>query len=384
MYRIDVLDRIEPFILRKVICPEESWQENQQRHVRLIVLLDQLLVGEKIRYSFVGSASVFLGLMGKYQGSLHDIDFMIHKGDVKGVQGLFERNGFDFWDENFIHRQVRNLTGGKGRHHNYAAASLGHCHKTGFPIWIGIFTYEGDGGEVIFSEYLAVSERKVRLMLVRLLGQGCHSKEYLQELLERERIDKEGVLELLRTFEASGLEFWPEINHPEVNQKDLERRDAYRALEQRYHQNGLEGKWPERYFEFKLETRYPISANEYLFSQEVILPNQKRAYIVPLEISYLLLSQFYPHYLGARKKYLDLASALRTSGILNPERLTFFRKVFENREERYELAAEFDFEIGSDGTLDPAALNKTPNRGETNYSALLLEGVHYQVDYGTA
>lgn len=381
MYQIDALDRLEPFTLQKVTCPEESWQENQQRHLRLLIHLTQLLANARIGHSFCGSASVFLGLMGKYQGFIHDIDFMIYKGDVDKVRDLFERNGFDFWQENFIHRRVRNLTGGKGRHHNYAAASANHCHKTSFPIWIGIFAYDGGAGEVTFSEYLAVSERKVRLMLTRLLSQGYHLKEYLQRLLEREKIDKEGVLELLRTFKTSGLGFWSEINHPEVNQRDLEYRDAYRALEQRYHQDGLDRKYPEHYFEFQLKTKYPISAERYLFSQQVTLPNQRVVYIVPLEISYLILSQFYPHYLGARKKYLDLASAIKVSGILNPERLEFFREVFDNREEQYELIDEFDFEIGSNRTLNPAALSKSPNKGEPNYLALFLEGVHYSVDH---
>jgi len=213
-----------------------------------------------------------------------------------------------------------------------------------------------------------------------------------KNVLDAEKLDQAGVTELINTLTTRGIDFWAEINRPTVNTRDLRYRDTYRTFERRYYEARSPKErvrwrnYAEPYFEFRLLARYPISAREYLFSQSVMLPNGKRVYIVPLEISYLIFSEFYPHYLGPREKYQEAASILEASGGLNPENLRLFREVLEEREERYELVGEFEFEIGSDKTLDPLWLQRISENGkralrvrEPNYLALLLEGVHYQL-----
>jgi hypothetical protein len=395
MTGVDRIKDIEIFVPQRITALSESLQTNHRRFLCLVAHLDQLLEG--VPYSFVGSASLLLGLGEKYQRSIHDIDIVVHRQDVERAQKVLQENSFDFWEENFIHRNVRNLSGGKGRHHNYAASSPEHLHPTGFLVWIGLFFYQEEGAYLIFTEYLAVSERKIRLMLKDILTRIERTRLLrleppLKNVLEAERLDKSRVVELINTLAIHGIEFWMEINASRVNNLDLWYRDAYRALEKRYHEvkNPEERmRWrdyTEPYLEFKLATQYPISAKEYLFSQIVTLPNGRVVFIVPLEISHLIFSEFYPHYLGEREKYREASTILRASGNLNPEKLASFRKVFARREEKYELVDEFDFEMGSDKTMDPSVLRgisengkRTLGRGEPNYLALLLEGVHYTI-----
>lgn len=386
------VDRIKDFVTfvpQRITALPESLQANHQRYARLITGLDQLLEGTE--YSFVGSTSLFLGMGEKYQRPIHDIDIVVHRQDIEKIRRAFQENGYDFWDENFIHRSVRNLTGGKGRHHNYGASLPQHLHNAGFPIWIGLFFYEEEGDYLIFTEYLAVSERKVRLMLRNLLDKVESARlRQLEEFLGGE-LDTNRVGELIEYLVSSGRDFWTEINLPEINNLDLKCRDTYRAIEKRYQvtRNPEEKKrwqdYVEHYFEFRLVTRYPISAQEYLFSRLATLPAGRRAYIVPLEISYLIFSEFYPHYLGERAKYRESALILKNSGNLDSERLAFFRKIFEGREEIYELVGEFSFEMGADKTLDPKILNginengkRVLKAGEPNYLTLQLERVHYR------
>lgn len=351
----------------------------------LVSKLQELLSAENVRFSLAGSVSALMGIGERYTRPVHDLDLIILNSDFEKMKLALGKSGFDFWDETFIHRTARRLTGGYGRHHNFGFCSSQYLQGTGNPIWGGIFVCREEPNGISFHEFFAISERKIKLMasgIVSDLNQLYDTdRRYLTDVLEAD-IDKVILSELIQLMAELGMDFWSEINYPEINLKDLRSRVRYSNLERRLLREPLARvryqKPIEHYFEFCLTTRYPITSTEYLFSQSSELPNGKTVNSVPLEVVFLRASRFYPHYLGKRRKYSILSAALRKANVLLKARLEYFEDIYRRQEKDYRLMDDFHFEMGADGTLNTNLLRSIWDNGkraaifgEPNYLSLL-------------
>lgn len=351
----------------------------------LVSKLQELLSAENVKFSLAGSASVLMSIGERYKRPVHDVDIIILNSDFEKMKLVLDKNGFDFWEETFIHRTTRRLTGGYGRHHNFGFCSAQYLQSAGNPIWGGIFVCREEANNISFHEFFAISERKIKLMasgIVRDLNQLYDSdRKYLSNILHID-IDKVILAELIHRMAELGMDFWSEINHPEINLKDTRGRVRYSNLERRLLRESSKKvrcqKQAEHYFEFCLTTRYPITSMEYLFSQSFKLPNGKTVNSVPLEVVFLRASRYYPHYLGKRRKYSILCAALRKANVLDKARIEYFEEIYRRQEKDCKLVDDFYFEMGADRTLNPNLLRsiwdngkRAARFGEPNYLSLL-------------
>ncbi len=351
----------------------------------LVSELQELLSAENVRFSLAGSASALIGIGERYKRPVHDVDLIILNSDFEKMKLSLSKSRFDFWEETFIHRTIRRLTGGYGRHHNFGFCSSRYLQGTGNPIWGGIFICREEKNSISFHEFFAISERKIKLMAASI-ARGSNQlydadRKYLSDILQMD-IDKVILVELIRRLTGLGMDFWSEINRPEINLKDTRSRVRYSNLERRLLGEPLAEvryqKPTEHYFEFCLTTRYPIPATEYLFGQGYELPNGKTVNSVPLEVAFLRASRFYPHYLGKRRKYSILSAALRKANVLLKTRIEYFEDIYRRQEKEYKLTDDFIFEMGADGTFNANLLRsiwdngkRAARFGEPNYLSML-------------
>lgn len=351
----------------------------------LVAELQELLSAENVRFSLAGSVSALMSIGERHMCPVHDVDLIILNSDLEKMKLTLGKSGFDFWEETLIHRTVRRLTGGYGRHHNFGFCSSQYLQGSGNPIWGGIFVCREEVNSISFHEFFAISERKIKLMASGIVS-GLNQlydigRRYLTDVLEAD-IDKVTLAELIQWMAELGMDFWSEINHPEINLKDLRSRDRYSNLERRLSREPLARvsyqKSIEHYFEFCLTTRYPITSTEYLFSQSFELPNGKTVNSVPLEVVFLRASRYYPHYLGKRKKYSILSAVLRKANMFDKARIEYFEDIYRRQEKEYKLTDDFLFEMGADRTLNHNLLRsirdngkRAASFGEPNYLSLL-------------
>lgn len=325
----------------------------------------RILQGIGIDPVLVGSASVLLQTNRAFEGGLHDLDFIIGEDQVVGVRDVLVGNDFAFWDEDILHANVRNLTGGFGRHHNFGASSESYLQDSGLPVWMGFFANPGNAS---FHENYAFSRFKLNLAIEATLLPARDIRTPVKERLIALSVDSEldlnKFLEIINLLNDEGIDFWNIIDEPGINDRDIERRKKLKAGD------------AEDFIEVSREEKYPLSIDRYL-RPKVIRVFDTDIKVVDLSTSYWRVKRYFPHYLGPRDKYRRTARYIEASGLL-PEDADTRRRIYEERRVIRDPVGVFKFE--RDISLDQEALsrsNGTLGDNNPNYWAVLLEGVHY-------
>ncbi len=341
------------------------------RAVSLAKQIYSLLKANGVHPVIIGSVSLgfHLGERIAPEKVIHDLDFLIPEEQKEAIFHILAKAGFFVWDENFIHRKVRNLTGGFGRHHEIGACKETWEVEVGIPYWIGFFTFSGDRKTTEFREIYAISEYKFRLAIKRFanLLEGGIISQRLQQYLTLP-LTLELVEETIEVFRSQGIDFWNFIHSSEINKEDLKRRDS---LPYNYQENLIEVLYVQR---------FDISPEEYIMGQ-----NDEKIAVIPLGNTFVRMHRFYPHYLGKREKYQVAAQVIETSGMLSGLEVEKHIRMFQNR-----LIEHIPLRIlksSPDITKDSTHLSQLlPSLTSRNLSelkekinpwSLLLPGVHF-------
>jgi hypothetical protein len=344
-------------------CPTtvNEGQGNEIR-LRLVANIVGMLQREGINPVVIGSPSVSLNTNQRYPFAMHDTDFLIKANDIEGARKVLEKNDFIFWDENSVHREVRNLTGGFGRHHNLGASSQEYLNSIGLPIWTGFFTYPE---EIVFQEDYAFSKFKLDCAVdqaMQMIGDvRPESRQRLTELREAKKFGMEEFFEVLGILDKEGARFWDIIDMPEVNQKDVARREK------------LIPNTPEQFIEVSRDERYAVSIEDYIRPDIIDLYGVKVP-VVDLSTTFWRMKKYFPHYLGPRDKYIRSAVFMEGSGFL-PEDTDRREGMYRDRKILVKPTNVFTFE--RDACFNSDKMGKNCELGEPNYWAMLLEGIHY-------
>lgn len=95
----------------------------------------------------------------------------------------------------------------------------------------------------------------------------------------------------------------------------------------------------------------------------------------------MLMSRYFPHYLGARDKYSITSRMIEKSGLLVPEAVEEYQRVFRDRTVTHAPIRELPFRL--DKIQHPETFREQPNvatigDSEVFYPALLFEDIHFK------
>lgn len=341
--------------------------EQEARCQNLAAQISQILEAEGITTMVVGSHSAIPQIGQDYIKNGHDIDFVVHAGQINGVCRTLRRNGFTFWDENSLHRLIRSATGGFGRHHNFGA-SLPFCrHDEDLPVWVGFFTAESLPEQTIFRERYAFSWFKAITALTWLWQKETDfalAKRKIIETLCQQVPSTTNMKKIIEILKEEGVNFWEIINHPEVNDQDLQRRLALPPQAEEY------------LVEAEMVQTYPLASTTHFDQARIVNPCHGEIRVYPLEGTFLRMSQYPPHYLGLREKYRQLAQAILASGKLDGQALTYQENLYRHRQTSHQVLEVYFFQ--RDQAFARETLSQTPPFGQPDYWAILLEKIHYK------
>jgi len=344
-------------------CEFPIRQGSNEIQLKLISDVVRILNAEGVEPILIGSASTFLQTDNIYPKKIHDVDFLIRGEHIEGVRRTLNRNGFIFWDEKNIHRNVRNLTGGFGRHHDYGASSEEYRRDSGLPIWLGFFTYSD---KTEFLEKYAFSRFKLNLVIESTLEKVSDLnptiKNRLLILKGHDDLTVESLVETLHLLSKAGIDFWQQIDESSINDRDTRRRQKLPPLQ------------TEKFIEVARTEDYNVTIGEYMRVQPVSVFDTEIK-TLDLAINYWRMKKYFPHYLGPREKYIESAGFIEASGYL-PEDTQSKEEIYRSRKIRKNPLGIFVFR--NDFCLNFQVMQQTPHGlDHPNYWALLLEGVHY-------
>lgn len=340
------------------------------RAVSLAGQIYSLLKANGVHPVIIGSVSLgfHLGERIAPEKVIHDLDFLISEEEKEAILHILAKAGFFVWDENFIHRKVRNLTGGFGRHHEIGACKENWEVEDGIPYWIGFFTFSGDRKITEFREIYAVSEYKFRIAIESLadLVEGGVVFQRLRRCLNLP-LSLELLEEVMEIFSSQGIDFWNFLHSPAINEADIKRRES------------LPYNYQEKLIEVLYIQRFDVSP------EQCINRLDENPAVISPENNFVRMQYFYPHYLGRRRKYMATAEVIRASGVLSGERLEKELKLFKNRKVYHHPLRVV--QSSPDITKDPGKLsqylpklmsrNISELKGNINPWSLLLPGVHF-------
>jgi hypothetical protein len=137
---------------------------------------------------------------------------------------------------------------------------------------------------------------------------------------------------------------------------------------------------PDELFEMKMVKQFPVSAARYFMTQTVETFGSELP-VFSLEGGYTLMKHHFPHYLGSREKYSLTSGMIERSGLLDPETVDGYRRIFQDCEITHTPVRELDFTL--DRIQDPATFRGQKNVASVHntdvfYPALLFEDMHFK------
>jgi len=369
----------------KEILPPYSLRDSREISLDFLRFVSRIFFSNGIRFSVAGSLSLYLQIPEFYTNSIHDVDIIVNKKDLERIILILQGNGFDVWPEDDLHTNILNLTGGYGRHHNYGFCSNKFLNFLGLQIWGGIFCYEQCSDGLNFYETYGISEWKVNMAFNSHQNIQFHSDPEIR-ILDHPDIFGETQNKL------NDIDFWDFLRSSSINHLDFARREKIR---QRCRLNVdkiissqlvTDRNMPEieTLYDVVMTTTYPISSEEYLFRKSANIGINSFVYVIPVEVSFLRFTHYYPHYLGPRSKYLIQLEDIKKSKILNKQALDYCHSVYASARIKHKVKGRYNFNPYLDKTADIDALNsifqnnlRVIEKFSPNYLSMLQDNVHF-------